>query len=919
MTNPYKRDADRTELKSVRHSKGNALRAGLLLGTAISFLPQSAVAQSTTPPPSAESAPEIVVTGTSIRGVAPVGAPLQGLSQADILKQPAATTSELLRQLPSVVGTGANDQNFSASNNANANLTGGNGINLRGLGTEATLTLLNGRRLPPAGLQGQFFDPSIIPASAIGRLEVMADGGSAIYGSDAVGGVVNILLPRNFEGAEVYARSGFADGSTNILAGGRVGKKWSSGNVMISYEHQDRTALAASSRARYTDNLIPYGGADLRLFNANPGNIQLAGTRYGIPAGQNGSALTPAQLSAASVNRESAYLGADAIPGQKRDSVLASIHQDIAPGVTLWSEGYYAHRRLVRAIGAATANLNVLSTNPFFVVPAGATAVPCPASAGVPAGTLCETVNYSFSADFGPRQQDAFQNAWQIASGVDAKLGANWKLAIYGSYGGNDEQRTHYGVNNPQLLAALRDTNRATAFNPFGAGSVTNSATLANLRGRITFGAKYRLWDFGGKLDGDLFALPAGNVKLAVGTEYQRHELLSFSDNSTGTPTTATSVYIPSTTKRQVTSVYSEVYVPVVSRLNASPGIQELSLSGAVRYDHYSDFGGTTNPKFAVRYVPVNGLALRGTYGTSFRAPTLSDIDPTTLTVGFQDFASPTGLVHALWVRGGNSSLGPERATIWSLGADLTPAALPGLKASLTYFNVSYKNRIETPGNDLLALSSAAREALLGSLVIRNPSAALVNSYQNLPQYTGVKEDPAGVAAFVDGRKVNVGRLQTSGLEGTIDYAFALGKGTLSLGASANYLLGFKRAIAPNASLAEVVNTINNPVKFRARGTVGYEQGGFSANTFVNFSGKYTNNSVTPAMEVSSYTTVDMSIRQEIGGVDAAGIKSVVLSLDVQNLFDRDPPVVLNGALSFDPQVASILGRVVTAGVRLKW
>ena len=150
---------------------------------------------------------------------------------------------------------------------------------------------------------------------------------------------------------------------------------------------------------------------------------------------------------------------------------------------------------------------------------------------------------------------------------------------------------------------------------------------------------------------------------------------------------------------RDVKSGYLEVFVPVVGASNARSGIQDLSLSGAVRYDDYSDFGGTLNPKFALRYVPVDGLTFRGTFGTSFRAPTLSDIDVQALTISVQDFVDPSGpggVTRTLWVRGGNDQLGPERATIWSLGADYEPAFLSGLNLSLTYFNVNYRDRIET-------------------------------------------------------------------------------------------------------------------------------------------------------------------------------------------------------------------------------
>ncbi|MBC2663370.1 TonB-dependent receptor [Novosphingobium flavum] len=867
----------------------------------------------------------IVVTGTSIRGVAPVGAPVIGFSQAEIQNQPAVTTTDLLRQMPSIVATGASEAYGGSANNANANITGGNGINLRGLGTEATLTLLNGRRLPPAGVQGQYFDPSVFATSVIGRLEVMPDGGSAIYGSDAVGGVVNVLTRLRFDGAEAYVKGGFGHQVGSAQAGLVAGKSWSSGNLLLAYEYFDRDDVKAADRPLYTDDLRAFGQSDLRLFTASPGNVQIGSTRYPIPAGQDGTSLASSSLVAATTtvpaNRESVYKGASALPGQRRHSLFASLHQDLTPGLQAWTEGFYAHRKLDQTIGAATANLSVPQTNAFFVAPAGATLPLCAASVGAPAGTRCETVNYSFYNDFGPRVRDAFQEIYQVAAGLDADLGHGWKASAFASFGSDIEERTQYGINNPQLLAALRDTSRATAFNPFGANGGTNAATLAKIKGSQLVATQSDLTNVVAKIDGSLFALPGGDVKVAVGAEYQHHRFRYNTVDNFATPDTSTFTTVLAIPKRTVESGYAEVFLPLVSGQNARPGIEELSVSAALRHDHYSDFGGTTNPKFAIQFAPVKGLKLRGTYGKSFRAPTLSDMNPATLGVTVEDFAdptSPTGLTRTLFLRGGNTALGPEKATIWSLGADLAPAALRGLTVSLTYFNVDYTNRIEAPGNDRTALT-AAREPRLGSLITRNPSATLVQSFLSLPQFTGVPENPANIKALVDGRKVNVGRLRTQGFEGNIQWSGELGPVTLNAGAVGNYFLNFKRAVLPTLPLVDVANTFGNPLKFRARGNLGVSNERMAVTGFVNFTGAYRNDTITPVQDVKAFATFDLSARytwdQPMGLA-----KKLTLSIDVQNVFDRDPPIVPNVTpLAFDPQVASILGRFVTVGLRASW
>lgn len=867
---------------------------------------------------------EIVVTGTSIRGIAPVGAPVVAVSQKDIQNQPVTTTTDLLRQLPSVVGLGANANFGGALNNSNANITGGNGVNLRGLGTEATLTLLDGRRLPNGGVQGQYFDPSVFSTEAITRLEVLPDGGSAIYGADAVGGVINVITRRRYDGVEALAKAGFASGANQYQGAVLGGKGWGSGNVVFTYEYQHQDALAASARSLYTDNLTPYGQSDLRLFNAAPGNILISGVYYPIPAAAPG-AITSAQLQAASAahpaNRESIDKGVTAIPGQDRHSAMLSVYQDITPDVTVWTEDFYAHRQLIQSIGAQTANLTVPATNAYFVAPTGVTLPNCPASAGAPAGTKCETVTYSFSNDFGPRVRNAYAQVYQGAAGIDAKLGGSWKLSAFASYGRDSEEREQYAINNPQLIAALNNSNPATALDPFGGGGVTNRQTLAAILGKAIVHTDNDLYDAVAKIDGSLLQLPGGPLKVAVGGEFQRQVFRYNTPDTINTPNVSIWETVLATDSRTVGSGFGEVFVPIVGSSNAMPGLRELAASAAVRYDSYSDFGSTTNPKFALKYSPFEGLSLRGTYGTSYQAPSLSDVLPATLGVTVSNFADPTsssGQTQVLWLRGANTSLKPETAKISSVGADYKPTFLPRLSLSLTYYNVNYTNRIQNPGNTTTALSAAVAP-LLGNLITRNPSATLVQYYLSLPQYTGTPVSPSSIGALVDGRFVNTGRLNTNGLEWSGTYSNTVGPVAMNYGLIGSYILRFDQSIFPNAPLTNVVSTFGNPVQFRMRGNIGAAYGPWSAQAYVNYTGAYKNNTITPIQSVGSYTTADLSLRYTLDRV-VLGAKGVVLSLDCQNLFDQSPPVVPNTTpLAFDPQVASLMGRTVMVGLRAHW
>jgi ferric-dicitrate binding protein FerR (iron transport regulator) len=216
---------------------------------------------------------DIVVTGTRIRGAGPVGSNLILLDRRDIERTGHATTQDILRTIPQNFGGGPNEATGAVSLDPNAgrNVSLGSSLNLRGLGNASTLILLNGDRPPLGGFGGVFSDLSLIPASAVERIEILADGTSAIYGSDAVAGVVNVIPRLRFDGVESSLRFGTADGdAAELLASQLVGQGWGSGHAVLAYEFYRRSALPASERDFITDDLRDFGGPDLRSPYANP-------------------------------------------------------------------------------------------------------------------------------------------------------------------------------------------------------------------------------------------------------------------------------------------------------------------------------------------------------------------------------------------------------------------------------------------------------------------------------------------------------------------------------------------------------------------------------------------------------------------------------------------------------------------------
>ena len=211
--------------------------------------------------PAAVTLTEVVVTGSRIRGTAPVGSTVVAVDRADIDTAAVVNTTQLIQEVPQVFNLGISE-NSRGQSGGNSNITLGSAVNLRGLGPFATLTLVDGHRAVPQGTSGLAVDPAAIPMLALERVEIVADGASAIYGSDAVAGVANLILRRNVEGFEFRGRYGFADEADENQIGVLYGHTWSSGQVTIAAEHQFRSALNGEDRDFFRADLRDEGGRD---------------------------------------------------------------------------------------------------------------------------------------------------------------------------------------------------------------------------------------------------------------------------------------------------------------------------------------------------------------------------------------------------------------------------------------------------------------------------------------------------------------------------------------------------------------------------------------------------------------------------------------------------------------------------------
>lgn len=861
---------------------------------------------------------EIVVTGTLIRGAAPVGSTLIAVDQADLQASGGNDVISMLLNVPQVSPLGVSESQRSGTGGA-TNITLGNSINLRGLSPFATLTLLDGHRVPPAGTSGSTVDPDSFPSIMLQKIDIVADGASATYGSDAIAGVANLILRRDVEGVEASAREGWADGYQERQLGVLLGHSWDSGQLSLGYENTFHSALAGTSRGFFESNQTSQGGGDYRSTQCNPGNIIVGGTSYAIPAG----GVTPANAAALVANTSNlcdpARYG-DLLPEIEHNNVALTFDQKLGDSISIFGDATYARRNFSNAVQQVSGPYEVPSTNAFFVAPPGAALQPCSPAPGAP---LCEQVDGNFSNVLGNQAISyGYSELYQLTLGVDFKLAHDWHLSFDGTAGkDHDRDQQNRELNNGNLAAALASSNPATALNVFGGA---NSAAVVDGVYDSRFYAPGDTGEqvFEAKIDGPLFHLPGGDVRSAFGGQW-RHDELYYGIN-TGVPFGADLV-LRQQLDRESKSAYAEFLIPLVGADNAVPGVRRLELDVAGRYEDYSDFGSTSHPKVGLNWAPMDNVLVHASYGTSFRAPLLSELVGPLHGVFVQQYSdplSPSGTSVGYTLGGGNTNLKPETATTYSFGVDYKP--VPRADLNLNFFDIDYKNQISSYLSDLTILQQTAQ---LGSLITRCPSAActsLINQYvTTLPVFGPILANPS---VFVNGLELNLGKTQTQGVDIQGSYAIPTDHaGTWTVGLSGTLTTKYDVQYTPTGTSFNELNTIGYPLKFRARGSVGWNIGALTAIAFVNFENSYTNTQVTPIETIGSFTTFDFNAVYDLGAAISSMItKNMTVTLHVNNVFDRDPPYVniplsANGGGGFDPGAASPLGRVISLAIRKKF
>ncbi len=852
---------------------------------------------------------EIVVTGSRVSNGAPVGATAVVIGRDEITDSGAVTIDRVIKELPQNFDLGVSE-NSRGQAGGSGNIVYGNTVNLRGIGPYATLVLIDGHRVVN---NGRSTDPSVLPTLGVERVEVVANGASAIYGSDAVAGVVNLIPRRNLDGVEAFARYGTSeDGAFDEWsAGAALGKVFDRGQVMVAYEHVYRSNLSGDDRDFFTSDQRAFGGNDYRITGCAPGNLTYDGNTYALP--DRYTQANAGDITAGTLNLCDSNPGQDLFPQQQYNSVNATGSYELTDWLEFTVDGFYSKRKFRRLGPVINTRLTVPSTNAFFVTPPGFTGD-------------SYTIDYSFINDVPPTRTTGFAESWQVSPALQVQLPYDWQLNTLVSYGETSDFSGGYdGLNRGALTAALASSDPETALDPYGLGRTRQSVLdglfdqifLAPTKGELTF--------YEASANGPLFALPGGDIMLAAG--YERQEFTATLGLARGGPDTPFNFR---EFDRKVDSVYGEMLIPIFGAGNAVPGFRELKVTAAVRYDSYSDAGSTTNPQFGIDWRPIDMLTLRGSYGTSFRAPTIPEIYGNSSALFGQSYQNPDGGAPLLGFAqsGANLDLGPETATTWSVGADLDP--LDNLRLSITYFDVAYDNQVSANLSNLAILASEDQYAGTG-VILRGQDArdrvqALIDQGYAVLNQPIPGGDIDNVNLFIDGRSLNLGKSITRGIDFNMRYLLDLGANDrVTVTASGTYLTDYKVAVAPAGDLLDQRNLIFQPLKFKARLAANWDHGPMSVRAAATHVGGYTNIAVTPSEKVDSFTPVDLSVTWRVGESFPAGpMEGLELIGEVRNVFDADPPYVnvapsVNGSGGYDASAANPIGRQFAIGARISF
>ena len=832
---------------------------------------------------------EVVVTGSRIPTHTKEGPQeVKVYTQEKIDQSGQTTVSDFLNTL-SDVSIAIREQGFQTS-------LGATTVRLHGLPIGTTLVLVNGRRLETSGSQARadFFDLNNIPTAIVEKIEVVPQGSSAIYGSDALAGVVNIILKDKFDGIRANAHYGSAPDFSEESADLTWGHTWTRGYLSIVGSYITNNEVDASKRAiTATENYTAFGGPDTRLDSCNPGTVYsidgsnlpgLASSFAAIAKGVQGKP-TLSNFTAGQMNLCGLFTQFSLIPPSHRTSILATGGYDLTEETHAFVELLYSHvDENAYGGGYLLFSQTIPAANPFN-----------------PFG-VDVNVDYAF-----PQRSSQFLHTDLIRPLVGLRgLIAdrfNWEIAGWEARDHNYADQSDYIANNNALTAALASTDSSRAINLFAAGTPASQSVLSSILTSNQTVSTGLTEAFNGFIRGPLFTLPSGPVQAVVGAEHA-HDGLSSNDAAYAA---LYGVGYQDSWDRNVTSVFGELRAPLVAN-PMHPGTGEtLAVTGAVRHDNYSDFGGHTTPQYGVEWRPSEELLVRGSYAKAFRAPSLFQLFRLTNSFPGYPVTDPKNGGARAFVRyiyGGNPSLQLETGQSRSFGISWSPQQIQALQLSIEYWGVDQSNRVTQPN----AQSLVNNEALFPGRVTR---------------------DSSGKITAVDTRYINFGTLEVSGFDFHLNYKYNSGWGTFTPSISATNVYKYLAVLAPGATPEDRVSKASQDAfspRWKGTAAVGWGRGRYSANVDGRYVGRYQDYApLTDGQyqQLGGFWLFDLNAKMRISGTRADESKEsgAFLQLGAVNALNSLPRFSMfsGGYLGYDPAEYDIRGRFVYFNVSFGW
>jgi iron complex outermembrane recepter protein len=905
-------------MKQIKRKKlSSALVQALGTGVAFTVIATAAHAQQ------AQRVEKIEVTGSNIKRVdQETVAPVEIITREQIERTGQATVSEVLRNIPANSG-GSFGESF-----ANSFASGAAGISLRGLGQKTTLVLLNGRRTAGYGfaqnLQDSFVDLNSIPSSAVERIEILKDGASAIYGSDAIAGVVNVILRKDYRGVEINASKGFYEGEgdhrINITggAGDLARDRWSAFGTFDYYKRNELLFSDIDFGSNRDYRHLP-GGRNFQSLTAGGTWRELTATNtltnnfraisecadFGGVVMNAAQAVEAGLLAATSAqnNATNTFCTKDinnqlsALPKTERLGFLGRFTREFSPNATGYVELGLSRVENYQTFTPPFFNTTALEPTAAGLRPFAYTANFAPGVAGNPFSNNARiTGNLQ---DFGTRDQETVSDTVRILAGLTYNV-RNWDLDSAIGFSRNEIDQDNInritlsgtsavlGVpSTPQPPVPLVTSTQLNLDRP----SLTPEAVREQMRANVKRTAISELKFIDTKASTELFRMPGGFAGLAVGGEYREEKLQDRPDaiaregQVLGQGITATD------SSRDNYALYAEMSLPITRNL-------EFQVAG--RYDHYSDYGSSSTPKVGMKFKVLDSLLLRANWGEGFRAPTLPEISPSVATFFTQINDPVTGAsgVQISGVFAGNPSLVAEESE--SLTAGLIFEPNQNFSIGLNYYKIEYENLVTAPS---------------------------FQSIVNSGDPTRVIRDPiTGNIVTVFSNYINIGEVVTDGWDLEARYRMNTGFGRWTTRANLSYIDSYKQDGTEYAgtngqgtsTLPRVRGQLAFDWDYRALSATaaanyirGYRQDFLPGSFFTPGDPRF-QNQVYPE-RVPSYVTYDAFVKYQV-------TRNLAVSASVLNMNNRMPPYDpgFSSTFLYDFSMYDVRGRQFRLGLTYK-